>query len=337
MQNRHARLLGRGGGAKAVMIERMKKTIGRLALGFSAATLLASSAGAQTPQSSAPHNVLIFVADGLRSQVVDATTAPALQAVRDEGVDLANSHSLFPTITTPNASAIATGHRLGDTGDFGNVLYFGTGFAPPYASPIQPLEDDTVLGLLDQRYGGDYLHQRSLLEAAKAKGWNTAAIGKLGPTAIQAVTARDGTGTIVIDDLTNFPGGDGLPLAKDVTAAIKAAGLPAAPPDRGLNSYPGAYNITGMRVPTVVVSPYSKPKAVTDVMHDHTSITRFIEARFGLPALTARDANSAPPMEVFDFQNPPFMTPPTIAATTTVPAAVLSQCGQSMAPTTCQQ
>jgi hypothetical protein len=42
-------------------------------------------------------------------------------------------------------------------------------------------------------------------------------------------------------------------------------------------------------------------------------------------------------MEVFDFQNPPFMTPPTIAATTTVPAAILKQCGQSMAPTTCTQ
>jgi arylsulfatase A-like enzyme len=212
-------------------------------VGLSLAMVAATGAGAQ-----APHNVLIFVADGLRSQVVDATTAPGLQAVREEGVDLVNSHSLFPTITTPNASAIATGHRLGDTGDFGNVMDFGAGFAPPYSSPIQPLEDDTVLGLLNQRYGGDYLHQRSLLEAAQAKGWNTAAIGKLGPTAIQAVTARDGTGTIVIDDATNFPGADGIPLSKDVTAAIKAAGLPAAPPDRGLNSYAGAYNMPGVQV-----------------------------------------------------------------------------------------
>jgi arylsulfatase A-like enzyme len=234
------------------MTWRARKTIGRLALSAcaaSAAGALAGAAFAQTPGAhEPPRNVLIFVADGLRSQVVDAPTAPALQAVRDQGVDLVNSHSLFPTITTPNASAIATGHRLGDTGDFGNVMFFGSGFAPPYAAPIQPLEDDTVLGLLDQRYGGDYLHQRSLLETAQARGWNTAAIGKLGPTAIQAVTARDGTGTIVIDDLTNYPGGDGVPLAKDVTAAITAAGLPALPPDRGLNSYAGAYNMPGVQV-----------------------------------------------------------------------------------------
>jgi arylsulfatase A-like enzyme len=198
-----------------------------------------------------PHNVLIFVADGLRARIVDARTAPDLQAVREAGVDFADSHSLFPTITTPNAAAIATGHRLGDTGDFGNVLYFGAGFAPPYSSPIQPLEDDVVLGLLNGRYGGNYLHQKSLLAAAAQRGWNTAAIGKAGPAAIQAVTARDGVGTIVIDDGTNIPGGDGLPLDKDITAAIKAAGLPAAPPDRGLNSYPGAYNMPGVQVANV--------------------------------------------------------------------------------------
>jgi arylsulfatase A-like enzyme len=223
------------------------KTTGRaMCLGF-LALLSAGRLAAAEP----PHNVLIFVADGLRSHIVDAKSAPALQAVREEGVDFANSHSLFPTITTPNASAIATGHRLGDTGDFGNVLDFGTGFAPPYASPIQPLEDDTVLGLLNARYGGDYLSHTSLLEAARAKGWNTAALGKLGPTAIQDVTARDGTGTIVIDDMTNFPGGDGVPLAKEVTAAIRAAGLSPAPPDRGLNSSPGAFNMPGVRVANV--------------------------------------------------------------------------------------
>jgi arylsulfatase A-like enzyme len=207
---------------------------------------LSGAWGAETP-----HNVIIFVADGLRSRIVDAHTAPGLQAVREQGVDFINSHSLFPTITTPNASAIATGHRLGDTGDFGNVLYFGAGWTPPYSSPVQPLEDDVVLGLLDQRFGGDYLHQKSLLDAAREAGWNTAAIGKLGPTAIQAVAARDGHGTIVIDDLTNWPGGDGLPLDRDITAAIKAAGLPAAAPDRGLNTSPGAYNMPGVQVANV--------------------------------------------------------------------------------------
>ncbi|HQN51594.1 MAG TPA: alkaline phosphatase family protein, partial [Phenylobacterium sp.] len=68
-----------------------------------AALLFAGPAFAQ------PHNLVLFVADALRSQIVDETTAPDLQAVRRDGVDFRNSHSLFPTVTTANASVIATG------------------------------------------------------------------------------------------------------------------------------------------------------------------------------------------------------------------------------------
>ncbi|MGO8995425.1 MAG: phospholipase C [Polyangiaceae bacterium] len=107
------------------------------------------------------------------------------------------------------------------------------------------------------------------------------------------------------------------------------------PHDGSGNSLPGAFNTTGFRVPFIVVSPYAKAHFASHTVHDHTSITRFIEAKFGLPALTARDANATPPFEMFDFQNPPFMTPPTIAAHTTVPQSILTQCSQSLAPTSC--
>ena len=43
--------------------------------------------------------------------------------VRDKGVNFKNPHSLFPTFTMANASAMATGHYLGDTGDFSNTIY----------------------------------------------------------------------------------------------------------------------------------------------------------------------------------------------------------------------
>jgi predicted AlkP superfamily pyrophosphatase or phosphodiesterase len=73
----------------------------------------------------ARHNVILFVADGLRAGSVTAENAPAMARLKQEGVDFANSHSLYPTVTTANASAIAAGHHLGDTGGFGNTLYFG--------------------------------------------------------------------------------------------------------------------------------------------------------------------------------------------------------------------
>src|SRR5580698_11650969 len=70
-------------------------------------------------------NVVIFVADGLRPSSLNPTDAPALVRLQKEGVFFANSHSLYPTVTTANASAIATGHLLGDTGDFANTIYTG--------------------------------------------------------------------------------------------------------------------------------------------------------------------------------------------------------------------
>lgn len=195
-----------------------------------------------------PHNVIIFVADGLRSGIVTPDVAPELAAVRAEGVDFQNSHSLYPTVTTPNASAIATGHRLGDTGDFGNVLSAGAPLGFPVMSSMAFVEDNAVIGLLNARFGGNFLNETSLLEAAHAKGYSTAVIGKLGPVAIQSVAARDGKGTIVLDDA--FPP-DNFPLPPEIKAAIKAAGLDGSPPDRGLNSWPGNSIMPGVRVANV--------------------------------------------------------------------------------------
>jgi len=56
---------------------------------------------------------------------VNAVDAPTLLRARTLGVHFLNSHSLFPTLTTANASALATGHYLGDTGIFSNTEYSG--------------------------------------------------------------------------------------------------------------------------------------------------------------------------------------------------------------------
>ena len=109
------------------------------------------------------------------------------------------------------------------------------------------------------------------------------------------------------------------------------------PHDDHMNPLPGKFDRYGFRVPFIVVSPYTKAHFVSHQIYDHTSITRFIEARFGLPAMSGRDANATPPYEMFDFQNPPFMTPPNIAAKTTVPQSLLTQCNQALAPIGCGQ
>ncbi len=53
--------------------------------------------------------------------------------------------------------------------------------------------------------------------------------------------------------------------------------------------------LLGLRVPTVIASPFSRGDAddpkVKSLLFDHTSILKLIEWRFGLPPLTARDAS----------------------------------------------
>ena len=63
-----------------------------------------------------------------------------------------------------------------------------------------------------------------------APGFQTAVIGKLGPTRIQALTASEqGTDTVIVDDTTGHKGGIALPPG--YAAAMQAAHIgPAAPP-----------------------------------------------------------------------------------------------------------
>jgi phospholipase C len=73
---------------------------------------------------------------------------------------------------------------------------------------------------------------------------------------------------------------------------------------------PGDFTQYGFRVPMVLISPYAKRNYVAHDVYSHTSITRFIEAKFKIPALTARDANADPFSDMFDWTNPAFVKPP---------------------------
>jgi phospholipase C len=93
----------------------------------------------------------------------------------------------------------------------------------------------------------------------------------------------------------------------------------ACPPDQKApilspgDTTQGGFDLYGVRVLLIAVSPYAKKGYVSHTTYDHTSITRFIEAKFKIPALTGRDANATPPTDLFDFSNPPaFATAPSL-------------------------
>ncbi len=95
---------------------------------------------------------------------------------------------------------------------------------------------------------------------------------------------------------------------------------PAVPPDdippavAAAPGAPDAWNIYGLRVPAFVISPYAKRNYVSSVVHDHTSVLRFIETKFNLGALTRRDAHADNLLDCFDFSHRSFREPPTLAA-----------------------
>ncbi len=211
--------------------------------------LVGGQARAQPPR----HNVLLFVADGLRPSMVSQATAPTIVSLWNRGVRFSNAYSMFPTFTTANAASMATGHKVGDTGDFSNVIY--TGFKVPGAGDsVTPfLENDPVLGDVDAHFAGDYLHQETVMRAARLAGLSTATIGKLGPALIFDHSDRSGNGTIVIDDQT---GHGGIPLSGEMQNGMAEAGLAVQAPTRGENAKAGDFKTPGTAAANVSQQSY---------------------------------------------------------------------------------
>jgi arylsulfatase A-like enzyme len=216
-----------------------------------------------------PHNLILFVPDGLRALKVTPDTAPAMAALRDAGVNFKNPHSLFPTFTMPNSSGMATGHYLGDTGIYSNTIYSGYPVGVAHGTMTPFLENDPVLGDVDDHFGGNYLNEETILATARRQGFSTAAIGKLGPTLMFDHTERSGAKTIVIDDQTGAESKDGkalgIPLSEEVRAALTAATLPLKAPGRG--SQPGENGNAGnFEKPGATKANVAQQKFFTDAV-----------------------------------------------------------------------
>src|SRR5947207_12298077 len=108
--------------------------------------------------------------------------------------------------------------------------------AAPADTVVPFIENDAVLGDIDEHFNGDYLNEDTILKMARAKGFSTAAIGKLGPTLLFDHTDR-GKNTIVIDDSTG--GKAGVPLSDEMKEALTKANLPLVTVPRGENSKAG--------------------------------------------------------------------------------------------------
>jgi phospholipase C len=80
--------------------------------------------------------------------------------------------------------------------------------------------------------------------------------------------------------------------------------------------------LRGFRVPALVISPRARRGFVDHTVYDHTSVLRAIEWRWGLPALTPRDAAANNLVQTLDFTAPPRLTAPAFS----VPQVVVAAC-----------
>src|SRR5262249_9936350 len=102
---------------------RASMKLGPIRLAAIAAT--AAVAGASLPASAGRATLnMVLVLDGLRPDAITPEETPNLWRLRQEGVSFPNSHSVFPTVTRVNATAIGTGTLPDRNGVGGNSPYF---------------------------------------------------------------------------------------------------------------------------------------------------------------------------------------------------------------------
>jgi phospholipase C len=100
----------------------------------------------------------------------------------------------------------------------------------------------------------------------------------------------------------------------DHVAPPRAVVPDGVPPQLRPGDVPGRFDRYGVRVPAVVVSPWARPAFASNLVHDHTSVLAFVERKWNLPALTRRDANAAPMLDLLDFRRPALLEPPDLVA-----------------------
>ncbi len=139
--------------------------------------------------------VLVLVVDGLRPDSITAEDTPTLFRLRAEGVDLVNSHAVFPTVTRVNAAAIATGTQPGTNGLVGNQMFV------PAVDERRAFDTGNHRNFLalDRVTGGRVLQAPTLAERLHARGLRLAGVssGSTGSAFLLNPRSIAGVGALV--------------------------------------------------------------------------------------------------------------------------------------------
>jgi predicted AlkP superfamily pyrophosphatase or phosphodiesterase len=179
--------------------------------------------------------VVLMVWDGLRPDFVTQRDTPNLFKLAREGVRFDRHHSIFPTLTMVNATALATGAPPGVNGLEGNVFYLPpTDHAAPAASetkPGAPAIENASKGQMvwaegakaivnlnkTDEFKGRLIGLDTIAQEVEREGGYIGVIGKQGPTSV-----FDNRVTTVVDgkDIVGEPHKDFLFASDDLVEPV---------------------------------------------------------------------------------------------------------------------
>ena len=196
--------------------------------------------------------VVLMVWDGLRPDFVTQRDTPNLYRLAREGVRFDRHHSVFPTLTMVNATALATGAPPGVNGLEGNVFYVPAAAAPaisnisPFeAKPGAPTIAKDANGLMVWAEGakaivnlngadgfkGRLIGLDTITQEVEREGGYAAVIGKQGPTSVfdnRVETVVDGKDILGEPHKDYLFASDDLVAPPPVSQKISAAMPPAS-------------------------------------------------------------------------------------------------------------
>ncbi|MEP6956321.1 MAG: alkaline phosphatase family protein [Chthoniobacterales bacterium] len=151
---------------------RLLKIFVALAVAASALPCLAEPENEEAEGKAAAHVVLI-IWDGMRPEFVTEEYAPTLWELARRGMTFRKHHSVYPTLTNVNATALATGVTPARSGLIGNYEF------RPAIDPTEPTrtEKAETIEKGDKVSEGKYLRVPTVAELVQAHGGRTVVAG----------------------------------------------------------------------------------------------------------------------------------------------------------------
>jgi phospholipase C len=268
------------------------------------------------PSNSAPNRVFT-VAATTHGHAHDPGTLDSSQ-VKNIFQLLDENHITWKVYYTTPTTAGADGDAV--PGKPHSVIFHFQPFATDHAANIVPVDQyftDVQNGTLPQVSFIDELpgydeHPGATLSATIHSGNDNQAGAQYEAKYINALMKSSSWSSSVF--ILSFDEAGGAYDHVQPMTAVSPDGIPPSdltPAEQQYIVPQGDFTRTGYRVPMIVISPFAKKNYVSHTPADQTAILKFIETRFNLPSLTARDKAQMDMTEFFDFQNSPWAVPPT--------------------------